>query len=113
VFFVVGLKSTDTAEKETLREEFVRLSKAHEGSFGPCDPFDDDEHGWEELGGWLGDQMLGLMYMGLGVILGEFMLMTPKAIPGMPEATALKMAMGGLLKVKKAKKAPAVVQQSA
>lgn len=80
------------AKKEGVAvEEFVRLSKAHPGDFGPCDPLDGKEHGYQELGAWIGDQGLALLYMGLGHLLGVFDLLTPRTM--LPKELADEMGM--------------------
>jgi hypothetical protein len=52
-------------------EELTRLIKANKrGEFGDADPFDGLPHSFIELGGWIGDQGLAMMLMGLGAVLG-------------------------------------------
>ena len=64
-FFKV--KARDGASAEELK----RLIQANkQGEFGDADPLDGAPHSFIELGGWLGDQGLALMLMGLGAVLG-------------------------------------------
>jgi hypothetical protein len=72
--------------------EFKRLTKAHKGSFCDLDLFDGKEHNYMEIGGWIGDQGLALMFMGLGKLLGVFQLLTP-AILGIKDDDPMFMQM--------------------
>jgi hypothetical protein len=94
VFFKVAAKGEPSAD------EFRRLTEQHKGEFADCNPFDGNEHGYMELGGWIGDQGLALMYMGLGAVLGVFELLTPRLLPGLPESLVMQMAGSGLVTVK-------------
>ncbi len=80
------------------RAEFERLIRETPGEFCKCNPLDGQEHGYIELGGWLGDQGLALKFMGLGSLLGVFMLLTPKMM-GVSEDLAMQMAGMGLVTV--------------
>ena len=73
-FFKVASKATPDAE------EFIKLSGECEGEFAEVNPFDGSEHGYIELGAWIGSQELALLYMGLGVKLGLFQLLTPRML---------------------------------
>lgn len=61
-------------------EEFVALTQAHQGEFADVNPLDGEEHGYMELGGWIGDQGLAMQYMALGQLLGLWQTITPAAI---------------------------------
>ena len=61
VFFEVS--ANPGADAETLKQ---LVSENKEGSFGDVDVLDGNEHSYLELGGWIGDQGLALMLMGLG-----------------------------------------------
>lgn len=75
VFFrVAAAKGADAAELKELVKGSV------EGSFGAVDVFDGEEHGYIELGGWIGDQGCALMLMGLGAVLGLWDLLTPMTV---------------------------------
>lgn len=89
MFFEVAMKEGATAE------EFTRLTKEHEGKYGPCDPFDGKEHGYLELGGWIGDQALALRFMGLGHLLRVFDLLTPRTMLSKEFADEMGMEMAG------------------
>jgi hypothetical protein len=71
---------------------------AQEGEFCNVDVFDGQEHGYMELGGWIGDQGLAMMLMGLGAVLGLWTLLTPKML-GLPQDMALQMAGMGMLSI--------------
>ena len=81
------------------KDEFVRLTKEHMkiASF-EVNPLDGQEHSYMELGGWIGDQGLAMLYMALGVHLGVFNLLTPSVvIPGISEEGANQMAAQGFV----------------
>jgi hypothetical protein len=92
-FFKVSAEST--ARHEDLIEEI----KQHRGEFVECDPLDGKEHSFIELGGWIGDQGMALMLMGLGNILGLWNLMTPNMLPGLPKDLADIMAGQGMVTI--------------
>jgi hypothetical protein len=52
------------------------------GEFGEVNVFDGAEHGYIELGGWLGSQQDALMLIGLGTQLGLWTLLSPKTVLG-------------------------------
>jgi hypothetical protein len=84
---------------EPTIEEFRRLTEesAH-GEFCDVNPFDGQEHNFMELGAWLGDQGLAMLYMGLGTSLGAFTLLSP-AMLGLDGPMAVQMAQAGLLSI--------------
>ena len=97
MFFKVAAKPE--ANAETLKQ----LAANYAGEFGPCNIFDGQEHSYIEVGGWIGDQSLALMFMGLGHLLGLFDLLTPRTmLPAgtLPEELMMQMAGSGLLTVK-------------
>ena len=63
-------------------EELRKLIEATGGKGEFCDAnlLDGNEHGYMEIGGWIGDQTLALALMGLGAKLGLWRLITPKDI---------------------------------
>lgn len=87
-FFKVAAKNNPD------KDMFLQLSGAHNGEFGECDPLDGGEHSYMELGGWIGDQGLAMQYMGLGVLLGVFNLLSP-AMLGITSDDPLFMQMLG------------------
>ena len=82
--------------------EFKKLISQHAGSFNNIDPLDGTEHNYLELGGWLGDQGLALMFMGLGTLLGLWQLLTPVTMLKLEsnEPLARQMANAGMLSIK-------------
>lgn len=88
------------AKNNPDKDTFIRLSEEHHGEFTSCIPTDGGEHNYLELGGWIGDQGLAMQYMGLGVLLGVFNLISP-AMLGIDRSDPLFMQMlgGGLLAV--------------
>jgi hypothetical protein len=102
VFFVAAMIEDANTKKLPTVEEFKRLTTEHRGEFSDCNPLDSTEHGYIELGGWLGDQGVALLYMALGVRLGIFQLLSPWTMMPrvMTEATAQEMAGRGMLTIK-------------
>lgn len=92
VFFRVAKRGEPTAE------EFKRLAQAWPGEFCQLDPFDGKEHGYMELGGWIGDQGIAMQFMALGVLLGHFQLLSP-ALLGLSGGAAVECAANGFLAV--------------
>lgn len=90
-FFQVA--AAPEADTETLRQLIVE----HKGVFGECNPLDRGEHSYIELGGWIGDQSLALMLIGLGVVLGLWGILTPKMLPGLDKELMDMMAGQGLV----------------
>lgn len=94
IFFKVCTKNNPTAD------ELRALVTAHQGEYGPCDLFDGKEHSYLEIGGFVGDQGVALMLMGLGSLLGLWQLLTPNTImPYLPEETKMHMAGVGLITI--------------
>lgn len=65
---------------ESTSEDFIRLTNEHKGAFADVNPFDGEEHGYIELGGWIGDQGLALRYMAIGKQLGLWKIIHPGMI---------------------------------
>lgn len=94
VFFEVSAKENpDADEMRKLIAEFKQ------GEFCELDPFDGQEHSYMEVGGWIGDQGLALMFMGLGHLLGLWPIMTPKMLPGLPDDLVQLMAGQGMVTI--------------
>lgn len=94
-FFQVAAASG--ADADVLRQ----LIGEHEGTFGDCNPLDQCEHGYIELGGWVGDQSLALVLMGLGTILGLWKMFTPKMLPGLDKDLMDMMARQGMVYIER------------
>lgn len=77
IFFEVSARPG--ADAETLR---ALLRENFRGEYGDVNVFDGSDHSYMELGGWIGDQGLALMLMGLGAVLGVWKLLTPKTLLG-------------------------------
>ena len=96
VFFHVA--AIHGADAETLK----LLLAAHKGD-GNVTPLDGKEHGYIELGVWLGDQALALRLIGLGAVLGIWKLHTPKTVLGtvmkLSDEEIMQMAKSGLVTV--------------
>jgi hypothetical protein len=91
-FFKVSQANTPSAE------EFRQLTEAHHGSYAQPNVFDGQEHGYIELGAWIGDQGMALQYMGLGTLLGVFELLTPTKVFGtlLDKDTCMRAGHGGI-----------------
>ena len=88
------------AANNPSKDELTVLIKSHRGNYNEVDLFDGKEHSYIEIGGWIGDQGLALMLMGLGEILGIWRLMTPKTIfKNFPEDMQMEMAGNGYVTV--------------
>lgn len=100
-FFIVSLMEIEGTDRTGLEHEFVRLTKTFpHGEFTDCNPLDGSEHSYLELGAWIGDQGLAMMYMGLGTLLGVFRLLTPAILRiEKTDPLYMKMLQGGLLSV--------------
>jgi hypothetical protein len=98
VFFDVSQHDANADELRTL------IVDSKEGEFGmTVNPFDGNEHNYMELGGWIGDQGLALMLMGIGKILGLWSLLTPKMLPGIPDDLVMQMAGMGMISIQATK----------
>lgn len=53
------------------------IEKNNKGDFATVNLFDENEHGYIELGAWIGSQEIALRLMGMGKLLGLWSLMTP------------------------------------
>ena len=92
VFFEVANDGGDADELRRLVEA------AKEGEFCNVDVFDGNDHGYMELGAWIGDQGLAMMMMGLGHVLGIWKLFTPKML-GLPNDLVTQMAVSGMVSI--------------
>jgi hypothetical protein len=93
VYFFKVAATAKPPQEATLR----KLVSEHQGVFTQCDPFDGQEHGYIELGAWIGDQGLALQFMGACVLAGFCEILTPKMLPGLPENLMQQMAGAGLV----------------
>ena len=83
-------------------EELRGLVKAHQGEFNQMDPYDGQEHGYMEIGGWIGDQGLALQFMALSELLGIGDVLTPTKIlgPKIPVELRQQAAAAGYVTLK-------------
>ncbi len=93
VFFEVSSRGADCDQLKQL------VIDAKQGCYGDVDVFDGKEHGYMELGGWIGDQGLALMLMGLGKVLGLWQLLTPKMLPGISPELVQQLAGSGMITI--------------
>ena len=95
-FFDVSATNSPTAD------ELKSLIAAQKGSFCDVNFFDGNEHGYMEIGGWIGDQQLALLLMGLGSLLGLWTIMQPCSVLGLPRdhPMAQQLAGAGMVTIK-------------
>lgn len=86
---------------EPKAEELKSLIAAHSGVFANVDLLDGKEHNYQEIGGWIGDQGLALMLMGLGELVGLWKLLTPRSLLGndLPDDLVKQMAGAGFVAI--------------
>lgn len=73
----------EDGETESLKEKFMRLvAESHAGAFSTLNPFDGKDHGYIEVGGWIGDQEMAMRFMALAEHFGEVTVLTPKKVLG-------------------------------
>lgn len=70
------VKAAPGARGDVLRE----LIGKHKGEFCELDLFDGVDHGYIEVGGWLGSQELALALIGLGTELELWKLLSPRTL---------------------------------
>ncbi len=98
-FFKVALKD-NTSDKEIIKNELIKLIKEHKGEFRDIDLFDGKEHNFIEIGGWIGDQGLALMLMGMGELVGIWKVATPNRIASdFSEETRTMLAQAGYISI--------------
>lgn len=86
------------AVNNPLKEEFLALIAKHEGEFGTVMNPLEGEHSYIEVGGWIGDQGLGMQFMALGKLLGVWGIMHPGMILNVndPQQKVLAEQMAGM-----------------
>ena len=84
VFFKVAAKNNPD------RNVFVELTHQNRKVTGTM--FDFDPLDGAQIGAWIGDQGLAMLYMALGVSLGVFRLFSPETMLGMTGDQALELA---------------------
>lgn len=89
------------AESPPEPRAFIEATKSWRGARLACNPLDGEEHNFIELGGWVGDPGIAMQYMGLGVLLGVFDLITPKTeMVGISDSMATQVALTGKIAIK-------------
>lgn len=85
------------AVNNPLKEEFLHHIANHKGEFADMNPLE-GEHSYIEVGGWIGDQGLGMQFMALGKMLGLWEIMHPGMILNVndPKQKALADQMAGM-----------------
>ena len=81
-------------EKPSADELRSLIAAAPRGVFRDATPLDGDEYEYLGLGGWIGDQGQALMLMGMGALLGLWVLKTPYDLhpPGLDRDVARSQA---------------------
>lgn len=90
VFFKIAAK--DAPDAALLRKI---IQDNRKGDWCEMDPLDGKEHGYMELGGWIGDQGAALTLIGLGSLMGLWKLLTPYSVLGLREGDPLAMQLAG------------------
>lgn len=100
-FFKVAMKGDPLdVDKEIIKDELINLIKEHKGDFCDIDLFDGKEHNFIEIGGWIGDQGLALMLIGMGELIGIWKVATPNRIaPDFSEETRTMLAQAGYISI--------------
>ncbi len=95
VFFEVStFDGPDVAELERLVRANVK------GCHCDVDLLDGKEHNFMEVGGWIGDQGLALMLMGLGHLVGLWKCLTPaNMLPDIDKGMAMQLAGSGMITI--------------
>lgn len=89
IFFKVAKKAG------AKKNDFLKLVKDEFPQF-----LDGNEHSYLEVGGYLGDQGVALMMMGLGSLLGVWNLLTPESVlPGLDPDLKQRMAEQGYITI--------------
>ena len=96
--FFFEVAATEGASAEELA---ALIERNKNGEWADIDLLNGSEHSYIHIGGWIGDQGLALMLMGLGSVLGLWRLMTPKMLPGLPEPLMQQMADQGMVSIQK------------
>lgn len=91
IFFKVAVKPG--ADAETLKN---LVKENVDGEFENVDMFDGGEHGYMEVGGWIGDQGTALTLMGMGTVLGLWKLLTPVTMLKMKSDDPMCRQMAGM-----------------
>lgn len=91
-----------SAVNDPKADEMKALIAAHQSDYEPVNPLDGEEHGYVELGAWLGDQGYAMMFMALGQILGLWKILSPYTMLGkdIPESMAMQLAGAGYITIK-------------
>ncbi|WP_395000829.1 hypothetical protein [Acinetobacter sp.] len=98
-FFKVAKKKGPDGDEPDAEKLRVLIKENKHGSYGDVDPFDGGEHNYIELGGWIGDQGLAMLLMGLGALLGLWQVMQPNLMPGIPDELKKQMAGAGMISI--------------
>lgn len=88
-FFTV--KAAPGANAATLQA----LVRAHKGVHVEVDLFDGKEHGYPEIGAWLGSQEAALALIGLGTQLELWQLLSPRTMLGVDVPAEVEETLAG------------------
>ncbi len=105
--FMFKIKLSDEAleVKEALSAYLKEMVKKHSGEFCDCDLFDGKEHGYIELGGWIGNQQTAIVLIGIGKLLGLWEVFTPNLLD-VPDGERKIMAGNGMVSIVPLESAP-------
>lgn len=96
IFFQVAARNNPDPE------QLKKLLREHQSEYGSCDLLDGKEHSYLQVGGFVGEQGLALMLMGLGSLLGLWKLLTPRSVMGklIDEEMVHKLAGAGYITIR-------------
>jgi hypothetical protein len=84
-----------TARNDPDADTLKKLIAEHRGEFGDMNPLE-GEHSYIEVGGYIGDQGIGMQFMALGKLLGLWEIGTPMNILGLDRDNPLAQQMAGM-----------------
>lgn len=90
--FFFKMATQGEPDAETLR----MLIRDHQGEFCDLDILDGGEHGYIQVGAWIGDQQIALRLMGLGQLLDLWEIFTPNPLP-IPDEQKKQLAGAGMV----------------
>lgn len=89
--FFFEVTATNDPDADTLK----RLIAEHKGEFGDMNPLE-GEHSYIEVGGYIGDQGIGMQFMALGKLLGLWEVATPINMLRLERDNPLAQQMAGM-----------------
>ena len=102
-FFHVSLRNAEDGTSATAENllELIQQSRTciSDTTGEPLAIEPDSEYNYMALGGWIGDQGIAMMFMGMCHILELGSVITPNIIPGIPKELKDQMAGAGMVSI--------------